>query len=339
MAPGQAADVRIFISYAHEDEELRDQLVRHLASLSLKTPVDVWYDRKIGAGGPWEPEIKTHFDSSQIILLLVSADFFASEYCNKYELRRALELRRAGKATVIPIIVREVAWEDSDLHEIQATPRDAKPVTGWSDRDAAWKDVVERIRAEVLRLRGTPPPAIAPEEVGTSLQEGMAALTMLMGDAEVKETVAGFRTELEVARSQIDIMSDFKDIHDQLHYLKINCYDCILLEASRFPDDDLAREHLDQYLDDIKPIAAKILEIADRKSPVQAEARRIHSRLEQAVDALQVAIGNSDGKKLHEAVSLLKRLLSREPAYINVQLTARTGTWRSRSRTRPPRSA
>ena len=80
MAPGQAADVRIFISYAHEDEELRDQLVRHLASLSLKTPVDVWYDRKIGAGGSWEPEIKTHFDSSQIILLLVSADFFAAVF-------------------------------------------------------------------------------------------------------------------------------------------------------------------------------------------------------------------------------------------------------------------
>jgi hypothetical protein len=117
-------------------------------------------------------------------------------------------------------------------------------------------------------------------------------------------------------------MGDYKDIHDQLHFLKVNCYDCIVLEASRFPDDDLARENLARYTDDVQRIADRIEEIAGRKSLVETEARRIHTRLSQALKLLLEALDQSDTKKLRDAIAALARLMARDPGLINSQLNA-----------------
>ncbi|QKQ76203.1 toll/interleukin-1 receptor domain-containing protein [Nostoc sp. TCL240-02] len=79
VQPYQA--IELFYSYAHEDEKLRDKLEKHLALLEREGVITGWHDRKIGAGKEWQNEIDTHLNSSQIILLLVSANFIASDYC------------------------------------------------------------------------------------------------------------------------------------------------------------------------------------------------------------------------------------------------------------------
>ena len=65
---------------------------------------------------------------------------------------RALARRNAGSATVIPIIVRTCDWHKTPLGELQALPKDAKPVQEWQSQDAAWTDVVRGIRAVVESL-------------------------------------------------------------------------------------------------------------------------------------------------------------------------------------------
>src|SRR5579864_9611059 len=98
--------VEVFYSYAHEDEDLCNQLMAHLSTLRRQGFISEWYDRHILAGTDWAQEIDEHLDSASLILLLISASFIASDYCYGIEMQRALERHYAGRAQVIPIILR-----------------------------------------------------------------------------------------------------------------------------------------------------------------------------------------------------------------------------------------
>lgn len=89
------------------------------------------------------------------MLLLVSADFIASDYCYEREMGRALERHRSGEARVIPVIVRDVDWQSGPLAELQALPTDGRAVTLWLDKDSAWRDVAEGIKEVARELSAT----------------------------------------------------------------------------------------------------------------------------------------------------------------------------------------
>lgn len=148
--------VTLFYSYAHEDEALCNQLDKHLRPLERQGLITSWHDREIRAGDDWASEIDTHLENAQIILLLISADFLASEYHYGVEMRRALDRHYAGEARVIPIILRPVDWEHEPLlNNLQALPGDSKPVTTWPSPpyyDAAFEDITKGIRKVVEDL-------------------------------------------------------------------------------------------------------------------------------------------------------------------------------------------
>jgi hypothetical protein len=146
--------LRVFYSYAHEDERLLVRLREHLAPLRRQNLIDDWHDRDINAGRDWEEEIDAHLEAADIILLLVSASFIASDYCYGREMERALEKHRSGAARVIPVILRSVVWTDSPIGRLQALPTDARPVTDRRDRDRAWSDVARGISKVVQELLG-----------------------------------------------------------------------------------------------------------------------------------------------------------------------------------------
>lgn len=137
----------IFFSYSHKDEGLRDELETHLKLLQRQGIISTWHDRKILPGAEWDREIDRHLERAEIVLLLVSADFVASDYCWEKEVSSALERHQAGTATVIPVILRTCDWRKTPFGTLQGLPRDVKAVTAWSDRDAAWTDVATGIRA------------------------------------------------------------------------------------------------------------------------------------------------------------------------------------------------
>ena len=141
--------VRIFFSYSHEDEELRDELAAHLSLLKRRKVIEEWYDRDVDAGEEWRDKIDAHLEGADIILLLVSADFLASDYCYNVEMKRAMERHEASAARVIPIILRPVVWEEAPFGKLQALPKDAKAVTSWANRDEAFADVVAGIRRAI----------------------------------------------------------------------------------------------------------------------------------------------------------------------------------------------
>jgi hypothetical protein len=145
--------VKLFITYSHKDEGLRQALCDHLASLQREGLIDVWHDRKIGAGQEWQGKIDDNLEKADIVLCLISASFLASDYCQDIEIKRALERHNCAEACIIPIILRPVNWSDSPLGKLQALPINAKPVTTWSNRDQAYTSIVQGIKEIVLNLR------------------------------------------------------------------------------------------------------------------------------------------------------------------------------------------
>lgn len=141
--------LELFYSYAHEDEALRNELEKHLKLLQRQGYITQWYDRQIPPGNVWAQEIDTHLKSASIILLLVSPDFIASDYCYSVEMQEALRRHVANEARVIPIILRPCDWEAAPFGKLQALPKDAKPVTKWSDRDSAFTDIAKRLRETI----------------------------------------------------------------------------------------------------------------------------------------------------------------------------------------------
>jgi len=138
--------VKAFISYAHRDQELVDQLQTHLALLHREHVIDSWFDRQIPAGTEWQVAIDKHLKSADLILLLVSADFLASDYCYGIEVKQALAMHDAGQAVVIPIILRPCDWHSAPFGKLQALPRDGRPVTSYANLDEAFVETSRELR-------------------------------------------------------------------------------------------------------------------------------------------------------------------------------------------------
>ncbi len=145
--------LEVFYSYSHKDEELRNELETHLALLARSGLIVAWHDRKIGAGEEWSHEIDAHIRSAQIILLLVSPDFLASEYCYGIEMKVALERHAREHAIVVPIILRPVDWSGAPFAHLQALPRDARAVTLWPNRDQAFAEIASSLHEIAVRFQ------------------------------------------------------------------------------------------------------------------------------------------------------------------------------------------
>jgi WD40 repeat protein len=142
------APVEVFYSYADADESLRIELEKHLSLLRHERLITTWHQRQITAGTNRSETIDEHLNKASIILLLISSDFVASDYCYGIELQRALERHNAGEARVIPILLRPVDnWQGTPFGKLQALPRSGIPITLWHNRDAAFADIVQGIRA------------------------------------------------------------------------------------------------------------------------------------------------------------------------------------------------
>ena len=156
MSTQLPSPVEVFFSYAHEDEELKEGVRKHIVLLQRRGLIRKWHDRMISPGQNWADKIDSHLNTAHVILLLVSADFIASDYCYGVEMKRALERHAAGEARVIPVILRPCDWQDSDFAHLQALPVDGRAVTDWPNPDNAFTDIARGIRRVVEELNANP---------------------------------------------------------------------------------------------------------------------------------------------------------------------------------------
>lgn len=149
----QPAPLEIFISYHPKDEEYLNKLISHLAAMKHQRLISDWFDRKIEAGQSYSQEIQLHLDRAAIILLLVSDDFIASKNLYFGVVEQAMQLHRAKKARVIPVLLRPVDWKTTIFGDLSPLPDDNKFVTQWNDLDEAFLNLSQGIRRVVDACR------------------------------------------------------------------------------------------------------------------------------------------------------------------------------------------
>lgn len=143
---------KVFFSYSHDDEALRNQLEKHLASLKHEGLVDSWHDRRLVAGEMVDNAIDAQIDAADIVLLLVSASFLSSHYCYSVEMQRALARHAREECRVVPVILRACDWTHSSMGKLLAVPQDGKPITSWTNLDEAFTDVVRQVRVLIKEM-------------------------------------------------------------------------------------------------------------------------------------------------------------------------------------------
>ncbi len=156
--------INVFISYAHRDRKLRDELAAHLSNLRNQHVIHDWFDGDILPGIEWEQDILDHLSTARIILLLISAYFMNSTFCTSVELQQAIVRHEAHEAHVIPIILRPTDWKDAPFAKLQVLPTNGKPVSKWPTHHDAFEDVVKGVRRaiEELNARVSPKPSTSP---------------------------------------------------------------------------------------------------------------------------------------------------------------------------------
>jgi hypothetical protein len=149
-----ARPLRVMYSYSHKDEVFKDELDTALAALCRERAIEVWQDRKILPGSEFDKDIGAALEASDIVILLVSKYFIASDYCWSVEMKRAIQRHVNGTATVVPVILKPADWKTSPFGKLTALPKDGKPLVDWQNPDAAWADVAEGVRRLVTAKRG-----------------------------------------------------------------------------------------------------------------------------------------------------------------------------------------
>lgn len=229
----------VFFSYCHADEALRDQLEKQLAMLRRQGVIETWHDRRIGAGQEIDVAIDDHINSDEIILLLVSPDFIASDYCYDIEMTRAMERHQAKEAIVIPVILRACDWHHAPFGKLLGTPQDGKPVTQWPDRDEAFLQVAKAVRKAAERWSSTRS-STQPEPQGARATSiGQAQQARPAGPRSSNLRVAKSFTQLDKDRFLIETFDYIaRYIENSLHELQARNpgYEGVFrkIDASRF---------------------------------------------------------------------------------------------------------
>lgn len=127
---GNMTKPTVFISYSHKDEAWKDRLVTHLGVLQSQGLLDLWDDRRIGAGQDWHQEIEQAMAAASVAVLLVSAHFLTSQFILGEEAPRLLQRRDKEGLHIFPVIVRPCAWQAVGwLSRMQARPQDGRPLS------------------------------------------------------------------------------------------------------------------------------------------------------------------------------------------------------------------
>ncbi|WP_448266002.1 SUMF1/EgtB/PvdO family nonheme iron enzyme [Nostoc sp. DSM 114159] len=196
MADVSLEPLKVFCSYSHNDEPLKDELAKHLTMLERQGIISTWHDRKIPPGREWDEEINENLNIADIILLLVSSDFIYSKYCWDVEVTKAIQRHEAGEACVIPIILRNVSWQDAPFAKLQALPKNTQPIKSWSNQDDAFANVAQGIK-------------FAAEQLIKERQQ--QRLTREAAIVEYRQKAKEFASDGEISLVESDILKDLQE--------------------------------------------------------------------------------------------------------------------------------
>lgn len=142
--------LNIFISYSHKNMKYKEKLLTSLEALKQSYNIEAWHDGMIDAGGNIDINVKQAMSKSNIVLLLVTDNFIASQYCMKIELEAAIKREKSGKCKckVIPVMFQESVLSDNlAFIKHNRVPEDGRPIaTGFKNQSVGCARAVNMIK-------------------------------------------------------------------------------------------------------------------------------------------------------------------------------------------------
>jgi AAA-like domain/TIR domain len=137
-----------FIAYSHKDAKYLAELHTHLAHYMRAGTVEVWDDSRIRPGSDWRKEIGGAIQSTRVAVLLISANFLASDFIADNELPPLLEAAKQEGATILCVILRACAFQDTELARFQTVNTPSKPLGSMrlEKRDEVWAQIAKLIK-------------------------------------------------------------------------------------------------------------------------------------------------------------------------------------------------
>ena len=137
---------KVFISYSSRDARQHDELTVRLKPLRSEGLIETWSDRCLVAGEEWDKTIRRELEEADVIVLLWSAQFEASDYIQGVEVKRAVERANAGETVVLSVILEKCGWERNAVAKYQVLPSKGRPVRNTQPQRDAWYSVQEGLR-------------------------------------------------------------------------------------------------------------------------------------------------------------------------------------------------
>ena len=135
---------KVFISYSHADKKWLERLKQHLNPLVREGCLDCWDDTHIRPGDDWQQEIRTALYTAQAAVLLISADFFASDFIDETELPPLLTAAQENGVRVLPLIISASRFaRDPNLARFQAVNSPDRPLNEMPEGEQ--EKVLERL--------------------------------------------------------------------------------------------------------------------------------------------------------------------------------------------------
>lgn len=141
---------KVFISYSHQDKSYLDRIMIHFKPLVRKGLLDVWSDTKIKVGDRWRDEIDQALEDASIAILLVSADFMASDFIIDNELPPILSKAEINGTRILPVVLSPCRFaREPELSRFQSANNPSQPLSSMSTEER--EVIYDRLMAEVER--------------------------------------------------------------------------------------------------------------------------------------------------------------------------------------------
>jgi hypothetical protein len=278
-----------FISYSHLD---REWVVEHLLPRLSGAGLKVYSDDQFPAGQDSVVNMTAAVEESRHTIVVLTPDWVASSWT----------LLEAGMAhgRLIPLLVRpcDVPQWISRLTLIDLSQPDR--------HETGMQKLLGQLRGELVR--------------GEPVRQGLAALGQLLAEEEAHRAVVAFSIHFKDADRRIEVLTNYKDLHDLLHRLQHDCYEPMAQEAMKFPGDEEAGENLQAHIRDLQGLLDELSELSRRGTFIGDEPARIGRELAEATETLSLALAASDAQRLRGALGRLNHVLAVNPPKINLRL-------------------
>jgi hypothetical protein len=137
----------VFVSYSHVDKKWLDRLKVHLKPLERDHKINIWMDSKLRGGDKWQAEINKALSRAKVALLLVSADFLASNFICSDELPQLLRAANREGLVIIPVIVGYSSFDRSSIRQFQAINNLDRPLNKLSEGEV--EEIFSRVHHQI----------------------------------------------------------------------------------------------------------------------------------------------------------------------------------------------